>query len=453
MKVALLFPPLYGVDFPPLGIAYIAGQARHDGHDVKMFSFNSRLYYQHPSKRFLWDWDKADLWKRQETIVPYFDIPQLIDAWTDEVLAWQPQVIGISVNSHSLVCADLLACRLKEKNPLAMIVFGGPYCSEYLFHGAGWNPAVSMYVRGEGEKIFSAVLAGLASGKVIDTIPGTCVATDHGFKDNGAAPHPAFPDDIPFPALDLFDWHEFKDTERIPILFSRGCDFHCRFCCDKPMWGRYRMRSARNIVDEMKQHRKLFNRNEFKCNDLMVNGDIAGLDELCDLLIAENMQVPWGSMARARTDMSAGLLRKMKQAGCLYLTFGIESGSNQVLRHMGKPLVREIRDTLANVSCSGIIVNVLFMVGYPIEQWRHFGQSIWFLLRYRRYIDTFVAVSICYIPALSRLHTAREELGIQFDRQNNWYLRRGRNTITIRQLRARLLTWCAYLLGVYKGGI
>jgi len=453
MKTALVFPPLYGVDLPPIGLAYVAAQLRADGHKVKVFCFNSRLYREYADKRHLWDWQNSNTWLDYDEIKRNFDIKHIVDQWAGDILNFGPDVVGFSVNTYSRLIANLLSRRIKREQDNVKIIYGGPFCSEGLEGKKSLDANVDIYVKGEGEMAASTILKRLTKQEPLTDIKGIIFKENGIFCDNGhyAAIVPI--NEIPFPALDLFNLGHYGNKKEIPIIFSRGCNYYCRFCSDRPMWGRYRMRSAVNIVEEMKRHKLAFGRTAFKCNDLLVNGDLPELEQLAELLIKENLNISWGGMARARADMTDGLLHKLKEAGCAYLTFGIESGSNKILKFMGKPAAKEVKIALQRTHKAGIRINTLWMVGHPRESFFDVLKTILFLFKNRKCIDEFVSVSACYIPKNSLLYRQAENLQIRYDRQGSWYIEKEKNTYRRRQRMAFLLRVSARVLGLYTGGI
>ena len=453
MNIALVFPPLYGVDMPPLGLAYIAAQLLKCGHKVDVFCFNSQLYNAEENKKPLWDWDKTGEWSTLDKINHHFDVKTLIGRWTESILNSNPRIVGISVNNYSMLLANLLADKIREKSKDVCIVFGGPWCTEVLENNQ-LNKNVDIYVRGEGEAIISAIAEGIAKGVFARDfdIKGTIINTGASFKDNGWSSEPLDINSIPSPALDLFNFANYTNRDEIPIIFSRGCNYNCKFCTDKPIWGNYRMRKAENIVDEMVRHSKIIKRKRFKCNDLMVNGDLKELEDFCSLIIRNKLDFEWGSMARARPDMTQDLFYKLRQAGCIYLTYGIESGAAKVLRHIGKPTKKTIAGALKMTHAAKIKVNTLWMVGYPVEGWLDVLETMFFLLLNKNNIDEFVSVSSCYIPKKSWLGGQLDSLKIQYNHKSEWYINRV-NTPQIRQLRNESLISLARILGLYRGGI
>lgn len=453
MNIVLVFPPLYGVDMPPLGLAYIAGQLIKHGHEVKVFCFNSQLYNEDKNKSSLWDWDKTAEWATLDKINRHFDVKALIEKWTQDILKHNPRVVGISTNNYSRILANLLADKIKEKNKSICVIFGGPWCTEVLENNQ-LNENVDIYVRGEGEAIITVLAERISKNESIRdcNVKGTIVNTGSGFKDNGWSDEPLDINNIPSPALDLFDFKNYTNQDEIPIIFSRGCNYNCKFCTDKPIWGNHRMRKASDIAGEMIKHSEMFKRKKFKCNDLMVNGDLSQLNDLCGLMIKENLNFEWGSMARARPDMTQEMFDKLKQAGCIYLTYGVESGAAKVLKHMGKPTKKTISQALKMTHAAKIKVNTLWMVGYPVESWLDLAETMSFLFFNKKNIDEFVSVSACYIPKKSWLGSQEDAFKIEYNDKFEWYIR-NINMPYVRELRRKILMSFAKRLGLYRGGI
>jgi len=451
MNIALIFPPLYGVDLPPMGLAYVASALIRDGHKVKVFCFNFSLYKENPDKKKLWDWSNSHSWLSYEGIAKNFEIDRISEGWVKEILEFNPQAAGFSVNTHSAVLSNLLADKIKNKRSDITTVFGGPFCSAS--DGRSLNQNVDIYVKGEGEIIASLIFRRLEAKEAIDDIKGTVIKKNGGFKDNGVNDAVALISKLPFPGLQLFDFNNYDNQKDIPILFSRGCNYYCRFCCDKPIWGNYRMRDAEDIAAEIIKHKDIFGRSSFKCNDLLVNGNLSELERLADLITQKNLNITWGGMARARSDMPDGLLRKLKLSGCAYLTFGIESGSSKVLKFMGKPSPKDSSLAIRRTHNAGIKVNTLWMVGHPGETLSDIIKTIFFLFRNRKYIDEFVNVSLCYIPPNSLLDAQSKRLEIDYDQSGNWYIKKSKNTYGRRKARAKILMFFAGLFGLYTGGI
>lgn len=124
-------------------------------------------------------------------------------------------------------------------------------------------------------------------------------------------------------------------------------------------------------------------------HDSLINGNIAELEKLCDLIIAEGIEIQWGAQAAISQHMAPNLLIKMKKAGCICLSYGLETGSRRVMEHIGKLLAKgaDIDRIIKDTHNAGIDCILNFMFGFPGETEEDFRQTLRFLSRNRRYID------------------------------------------------------------------
>ena len=184
---------------------------------------------------------------------------------------------------------------------------------------------------------------------------------------------PFFPDldALPFPLHHLLP----LDKQRMPmikgpftfIVTSRGCTAGCRYCI-KHVSYQYsiRLRSPRNIVDEIKLLKELGVHNIHMYADLFtVNRDqVMGM---CDLLLTENVKVKW--TCNSRVDyVDKEMLQMMARAGNYLISWGIESANEQILKRARKGTTAErARESLRHAREAGIKNWGYFIIGLPGE--------------------------------------------------------------------------------------
>ena len=191
-------------------------------------------------------------------------------------------------------------------------------------------------------------------------------------------------DSLPYPDFDSFDYDKYLD-EMYPnqiyinnlndyprayvILASRGCPFQCTFCYHS--LGRYRERSVKNVLEEIRWAVK-----KYKINVLTVNDDTFGinkkwLNEFCDGMKKLNDETPWNinwSCQMVVSSVTEDSLRRLKEAGCFVISYGFESYSAEVLKSMKKPATPEQIDyALKKTWEAGIAVQGNFLFGDPAE--------------------------------------------------------------------------------------
>jgi anaerobic magnesium-protoporphyrin IX monomethyl ester cyclase len=180
-------------------------------------------------------------------------------------------------------------------------------------------------------------------------------------------------DDIPFPSREFFDNGSYKNyyAKRFgytttSLITSRGCPFNCDFC-SRPIFGNdYRARTATNIVDEVETIRDLgYDRAWFADDCFTLNRN--RLMNICDELTHRHMKIGWECLSRVDTVDSA-VAAKMKQAGCIRVYFGIESGNDSILTLMNKQVtVKQAAEAVHIFRKANMEVGAFFILGYPGE--------------------------------------------------------------------------------------
>ncbi len=150
------------------------------------------------------------------------------------------------------------------------------------------------------------------------------------------------------------------------MITSRGCPFSCDFC-SRPIFGNdFRTRSPDNIVDEVESIASMgYDRVWFSDDCFTLNR--SHLINVCDTMIQRGITSA-GNVYLASTLWTRKLHSKMKQAGCIRVFFGIESGNNRVLALMKKQItIQQAHQAVYNAKKAGLQVGAFFIVGYPGE--------------------------------------------------------------------------------------
>jgi len=292
---------------------------------------------------------------------------------TEQVKNSKPDIIGIysmfSMRTSALRMAQLL------KDSCNMLVTGGPLPT---ISPEDFLSDFDVVAMGEGEKTTLELVRCFENGRPISETDGIA------YREKRQNPQGKIIytkprqfikklDSLPFPARDQFDNEAYKRhfNERFgytttSMITSRGCPFQCDFC-SRAIFGNYfRTRSATNVVDEMESVQELgYDRLWF--SDDCFTLDKERLLSICQEIMRRRLKVSWECLSRVDTiDKERAL--KMKQAGCVRVFFGLESGNDAVLALMKKQAtVSQAKSAVLTAKSAGIQVGAFFIVGYPDE--------------------------------------------------------------------------------------
>ena len=241
-------------------------------------------------------------------------------------------------------------------------------------------------VLGEGEQTMLEIVTAFKKGEGFSEINGIAYKERNGLshdnlnedRNNRIILNPARPfipnlDSIPLPARDLFENNQYIAYYKnafgyaaTSLVTSRGCPFNCDFC-SKPVFGEtVRMRSYGNVVDEIEDALS------YGYNYIFFQDDCFTLDEqrvsrICEEVLKRGLDFRWSCLSRVDS-IGTETLSKMKQAGCERIFFGIESGSDLVLKTMKKQFTADqARKAVELTASTGIETGAFFILGYPEE--------------------------------------------------------------------------------------
>ena len=240
---------------------------------------------------------------------------------------------------------------------------------------------------------------------------------------------------------------EFREADLVrlrrdglPLRMSRGCPRRCALCPDQPLEGRYRTRPAHEVVQEMLYHAAHNDVRRFSFVDLCLNGDLAHLEAICDMLLKEDVPLEWWGRALVDAAMPRHLYRKMRLAGCIGLEFDIISGSDQILQTQAAGFLADhATEAVARASASGINVQVSLVIGLPGEAEQEFGETAAWLEKNRYEICQVKDIMPATLEEGSILLRNHAAYGISLPSEDpfvNWH-NGGYNTRAFRNKKAR----------------
>lgn len=168
------------------------------------------------------------------------------------------------------------------------------------------------------------------------------------------------------------------------IVSSRGCPYECTFCaapkfCDRKI----RFRTPENVVDEIEYLINNFKIKEVHFEDDNLTFNAENIKKLCRLLIEKKIKIHWACPNGIRADhISPEIIQLMKDSGCYYFAYGIESANPQILRNIKKKeSVETIEKAIEIADKVGISTQGFFIFGLPGETAASIEENINFALR------------------------------------------------------------------------
>lgn len=349
MDIVLVQPPRYKRKAskrsqPPLGLAYIASFLLSKGLKVEII----------------------------DGLVSNHTIKSIVK----EICKISPTAIGITTMSEDRCNAIELANRIKSRLEDILILGGGPHFSYSAVDALIHVPGLDAIVIGEGEITSWELLRDFiknGDSHNFHNIDG-CAFRDENGKAVITSPRTPIKnlDELPDPAWHLFDMDKYKctlsveeKTRAIGIISSRGCPYRCVFCANS-LNRRVRYRSPKRFVDEVEfLHKKYgFPGLNFQDDSFTVNSK--HIIQICEEILNREIKIRWYCSLRVN-NVSKELLRLMKKAGCVALGYGIETGSDRLLKMIKKGITtKQIREAIKITKEVGFIhVGMFLMTSLP----------------------------------------------------------------------------------------
>jgi len=262
---------------------------------------------------------------------------------------------------------------IKEISPGTKVVVGGIHPTVLPERTMTEGKKIDFIVIGEGEITFAELLQTLKKGqKEFSDIAGVCWRKENRIIINRRRELIKDLDELPFPARDIFNLELYysaptkkvSEENATPIVTSRGCPFNCIHCPSKIIWqGDVRYRSANNVVAEIEECVNKYNLREFNFFDDTFTINKERVIEVCHKIIEKKLRIYWICFSRANT-IDDELIRAMKAAGCRKISFGLESGNQEVLDLMRKKTtVEQGRKAVEIAKKQGLETHATFMLG------------------------------------------------------------------------------------------
>ncbi len=326
-----------GIATPPLGLGYLAAVLRKDGFKVQII----------------------------DDLVEKLSLERILRKIKDS------QIVGITSTTATFNAALRYAQYIKEKIG-SFIILGGVHVTFRPFDALKHNFVDAVCV-GEGEETIVEVARSVDGGEGLDGIRGVIFREGERIVRNEPRGFIENLDSLPFPAFDLMPLEKYtllgQKLEQFPMITSRGCPFACRYCSSSQFFGRkFRARSAENVVDEMEWLIEEFGAKQIAFGDDTFTLNKKRVIEICNEIKRRGLDVEWSCSSRVDT-ISYELLKKMSEAGCRVIYYGVESANEEILNKYYKKRINfeDVKKAVEFAKKVGIEVVCSFIIGAPSE--------------------------------------------------------------------------------------
>ncbi len=289
-----------------------------------------------------------------------------------KVREFDPGLIGLSVYSIGANAAIENSVWLKQQFDIP-IVAGGPHVIVYPEDLAQFD-AFDYLIDGEGELTLLELVQTLENGGDLARVKGLHYRQNGKMLKNEPRPYVDDLDELPFPAFHLIDdlagynpqLLVYRRRPVITLITSRGCPFSCIFC--NSVWTRrWRANSAKYVVDLMEYAIEQFGAREISFHEDTFALNKQRVLDICALIKEKKLDVIWTATVNLKT-LDQEVIRAMKENGCWLVSVGIESGNDEVLKFVKKPVDKE---TVIRVTRwldeAGIKIRGYFIMGHLID--------------------------------------------------------------------------------------
>lgn len=372
MKISLVNPPNIehsGTFRPPINLASLAAYVRQYDHEPKIVDIEAQGL------------DDPE------------EIAALLMQYGHELIAFT-----CLTPRYPIIVEIARACKRISKD--VIILLGGPHVSgdpESVFY----DSSIDYGIIGEGEGALLDLLNSLEKGTDVSEIPNLVFHNKDTIVVNSPRPFIKNLDELPFPAWDLLPLDLYNNDQLMftstymGIISARGCAWDCNFCASRVIWkGKVRMRSAENLVEELKLLVKEYGISEFMFYDDTFSVNRKRTLKICELIKKEGLDIRFYVSLRADT-INRKIAIALKSAGCVVVWLGVESGDEEILRETGKGVTKDqIRKTVANLKEVQIPIIASYIIGHPGDT----HESIQATMEFAKELDTDQAKFFIAIP-------------------------------------------------------
>jgi anaerobic magnesium-protoporphyrin IX monomethyl ester cyclase len=312
---------------------------------------------------------------------------------SDRLKELRPDIVGIYMDT--LMSEDALRMARLAKSCSCFVVAGGPHAS-ILPQAVIEDSNVDAVCVGEGEETLKELVQEFFGQKRFKLIKGIWHKAEGSVVENPPRHYIEDVDRLPLPDIDIYDIERYirnfiqldsynPNMRGLSVIVSRGCPFRCSYCqptLAKALGKKFRIRSPRIVVGELKHLKNRYNLDAVYFQDDTLAVSKKWILEFCELMVREEVGIVWACNTRADV-IDIEMIRRMKEAGLVKLKVGIESITDRIRNDIYKKGIttEQINGLIREANSLGIQVTGFFMLGAPTETEKEIKETIRFAYR------------------------------------------------------------------------
>lgn len=312
----------------------------------------------------------------------YITLEELKEKITDDV-----GLIILQTSTPSIYLDLKTAGILKELNENIKIGLVGTHPTVFDYQILKENKYIDLILRGEYDYAIKDVAWAIKNNENFREIKGITYREGVNVIKNEDREYIKNLDELPLPArhfLPIEKYFEplFIGKPALRLISSRGCPFTCTFCLwPQLMYGRFfRARDPMKVVDEIELLKNEYKIKEYYFDDDTFTIDPERIEKICNEIIKRKINLPFQCLGRVNTVIPE-MLKKMAEAGCRIIRYGVESSSPVILKNIRKQITPEqIKFAFKKTKDAGIKTHATIMFGLPGETKETVEETIKFVL-------------------------------------------------------------------------
>lgn len=326
---------------PPLGLAYIACALEQNSYKVNIIDANAEKLS-----------DKDIICR----------VKQL-----------KPALVGLTAVTPTMHICYRLAEEIKKEEPSTIVVIGGVHATSLPEETLSECLDFDFLIRGEGEFALIELVDALNNNKALNAVEGLVYRENGKIILNDLRDPVSNLDILPFPSRHLLPNRLYKtlDSSRMTcIIAMRGCAAKCIYCAVEKVAGRrLRRRSPSNVAKEIESCFYNYGIRFIAFLDDTFTFDKTWVHKFCDEFMRTGFykDIKWSCLTRV-DNVDLDLLKHMKQAGCVRVEFGIESGSQKILDFLKKGItINQVKEAFGMAKKVKLATFGFAMLNTPLE--------------------------------------------------------------------------------------